>query len=336
MSMDLSDLAALHAAGYDTTARSLFADRCTQLVTDRHAVPSDVSHLVHYTTLDALMSMLGAPGTATTDYPLATRGSSGVGDTRHASMGHLRLYDTFSSNDPNEGAFFVDSAAVHASLRRAYAAVWDLFEHRSAVPAYQTSLTYVRAAAEADNLMFWRTYGKEGTGCALVFPMMCFDGHTVPLFQVRYGGREVDACLDMLFELLEEYVTILGAPDLKKLRKFEELPSPLVDALSPLVYLYKSCDYKYEQEVRIVVPFPDLKNGLYLQGSSVTAIPLAWRHFAELPSLLASELFVSDSYIFLGPTVETATNVQFVLERLLHAHGLYGPTVKQSTISYRR
>ena len=204
------------------------------------------------------------------------------------------------------------------------------------MPAYQTSLTCVRAAAEADNLMFWRTYGKEGTGCALVFPMMCFDGQTVPLFQVRYGGPEVDTCLDTLFALLEEYVTLPGAPDLRTMRKFQELPSPLVDVLSPLVYLYKSCDYKYEQEVRIVVPFPDITHGLYLQGSTVTAIPLTWRHFAECPSLLASALFVSGSYIFLGPTVEKPTNVQFVLERLLHAHGLYGPTVKQSTISYRR
>ena len=112
MSMDLSDLAALHAAGYDTTARSLFAERCRQLVADRHAVPSGVSHLVHYTTLDALMSLLGAPGSATTDYPLAPRSSREVHDNRRASMGHLRLYDTFSSNDPNEGAFFINAASV--------------------------------------------------------------------------------------------------------------------------------------------------------------------------------------------------------------------------------
>ena len=334
--MNSNELAALHADGYHTTAWGLFAGLCTKLLSTRHAVPSDVSHLVHYTTLDALMSMLGAAGDAAKNYPLATRGPSGVHGERGGSVGHLRLYDTFSSNDPHEGAFFVDSARAQTGLRRAYGALWNLFEHRSAVPAYQTSLTYVRDTAEADNLMFWRTYGKEGTGCALVFPMTCFDGQAVPLFRVRYGGREVDTCLDMLFELLEEYVQIPGAPNLKKMSKFQELPAPLVKALSPLVYLYKSPAYEYEQEVRIVIPFPDLEDGLYLQGSSVTDIPLAWRHFAELSTLRAPELFVSGSHIFLGPTVAKATNVQFVLERLLRARQLYGPKVKQSTISYRR
>ncbi len=140
----------------------------------------------------------------------------------------------------------------------------------------------------------------------------------------------------MLFELLEEYVQIPGAPNLKNMSKFQELPAPLVKALSPLVYLYKSPAYEYEQEVRIVIPFPDLEDGLYLQGSSVTDTPLAWRHFAELSTLRAPELFVSGSHIFLGPTVAKATNVQFVLERLLRARQLYGPKVKQSTISYRR
>ena len=118
--------------------------------------------------------------------------------------------------------------------------------------------------------------------------------------------------------------------------RIAQLPKPLVSVLSPLVYLYKSEDYEYEREVRIVIPFSDLDNGLYLQGSSVTGIPVAWRHFAEVPSLQVPQLFVSESRIVLGPTVESSANVQFVLEKLLLERKLYGPRVKQSTISYRR
>ena len=102
--------------------------------------------------------------------------------------------------------------------------------------------------------MFWRTYGKEGTGCALAFPMTCFEGQS-NLFRVRYGKGAVETCLDTLSELLEEYGKIPGAPDFTSMSRIEELPTPLVNVLSPLVYLYKSQAYEYEQEVRIVIPF---------------------------------------------------------------------------------
>ena len=333
--MDFSRLAALHADGHDETAGILFAQMCRETLYDRHRVPTDVSHLVHYTTLRTLTAMLGVVEAAHEKYRLATPVAEGVTEERGGGMGYLRLYDTFSSNDPNEGAFFVKSADVKGSFRRRHNAVWSLFRDRSASPAYQTSLTYVGDVAEADNLVFWRTYGKEGTGCALAFPMTCFEGE-VNLFRVRYGEGEVATCLDTLSELLEEYGEIRGAPDFSSISRIVELPKLLVNVLSPLVYLYKSQAYEYEQEVRIVIPFADLENGLYLQGSSVTGIPVAWRHFAEVPSLQVPQLFVSDARIVLGPTVESAANVQFVLERLLLERQLYGPKVKQSTISYRR
>ena len=73
-----------------------------------------------------------------------------------------------------------------------------------------------------------------------------------------------------------------------------------------------------------MIPFSDLKNGLYLQGSSVAGRPGAWRHFAEVPGLQVPQLFISESRIVLGPTVESAANVQFVLKRLLLERQLYG------------
>ena len=168
-----------------------------------------------------------------------------------------------------------------------------------------------------------------------MFPMTCFEGQD-RLFRVKYGEREVATCFKTLFELLEAYGEIRGALDLSSISRIAELPEVLVNVLSPLVYLYKPKDYAYEKEVRIVIPFSDLENGLYLQGSSVAGRPAAWRHFAEVPDLRVPELFKSESRIVLGPTVESAANVQFVLERLLLERQLYGPKVKQSTISYRQ
>ena len=333
--MDFNPLAVLHADGQHHTASILFAQMCREALYGRHRVPGDVSHLVHYTTLGTVTSMLGVVAAAEEKCRLATRVPKRDTEERGGSAGYLRLYDTFSSNDPNEGGFFVNAADETGSFRRSYNAVWGLFEDRSASPAYQTSLTYVGDAAEADNLVFWRTYGMEGTGCALAFPIACFEGQS-NLFQVRYGKSAASACLGTLSDLLEAYNKIPGAPDFPGMSRISELPEPLVNVLSPLVYLYKSEDYDYEKEVRIVIPFSDLENGLYLQDSSVAGRPTAWRHFAEVPSLRVPQLFVTESHIVLGPTVESTANVQFVLERLLLERQLYGPKVKQSTISYRR
>ena len=125
--MDFSGLAALHADGHDATAWSQFAQKCREALYDRHGVPADVSHLVHYTTLGTLTSMLGVVATADEKYRLATRVPEGLAEQRGGSVGYLRLYDTFSSNDPNEGRFFVNSADAKGTFRRKHNAVWSLF-----------------------------------------------------------------------------------------------------------------------------------------------------------------------------------------------------------------
>lgn len=333
--MELSELKALHEDGHDETANIRFADMCRDELYREHELPEDASHLVHYTTLGALMSMLGVHGRGDEDYRMATPVAKTLVDEHRGSAGYLRLYDTFSSNDPNEGAFFVRSADEAGIFRDNFSAVMKLFKDRSVAPAYQTSLTYVENAGEADNLVFWRTYGREGTGCAVALPRMCFEAQA-NLYRVKYGELAVAECLHTLFTFLEAYSGIPGAPNFPKMSRVSELPTSLVKVLSPLVYLYKSEAYAYEKEVRFVVPYSDLQNSLYLQGSSISGKPLAWRHFAEVPGLKVTELLVSGARIILGPTVDSAANVRFVLERLLRERGFYGPTVVLSTIAYRR
>ena len=183
MSIDFDDLKALHADGHHETAWFQFAQVCREALYGEHSLPDAVSHLVHYTTLETLMSMLGVVEAPDEDYPLAAH-SQEIVEQHDGSLGYLRLYDTFSSNDPNEGSFFVSAADNTESFRQSYRAVWSLFENRSAAPAYQASVTYVGDAAEADKLVFWRTYGKEGAGCALAFPIACFKEQG-NLFRVR-------------------------------------------------------------------------------------------------------------------------------------------------------
>ena len=329
--MDFSGFEELHDDGHDETAWILFAQMCRDAIYREHSLPEGISHLVHYTTLGALMSMLGV--TDSGKHRLATRGPNSK-EHESGTKEYLRLYDTFSTNDPKEGDFFVSSVDENHEFRHRYEAIWRLFEDRSATPAYQTSLTHVEDKKKADDLVFWRTYGRDGSGCALTIPVTYFEGQK-NLFRVRYGKEAVSKCVGKLTVLLEKYGKVRGAPDFEGIQDVSELPQPIVNILSPLVYLYKSKAYKYEREARIVVPFSDLENGLYLQGSSMGGLPGAWRHYAELQNLRISELLVSNSWILLGPTVEKSANVQFVLERILVERRLYGPKVKQSNIAYR-
>ena len=169
-----------------------------------------------------------------------------------------------------------------------------------------------------------------------MFPVERFRGLD-NLFRVRYGEEEAVTCLTKVAESLDAYSNeVRGAPNFAGMSAIEELPQPIASVLSPLVYLYKSKDYKYEREARVLVPFSDLENGVLLQRGVVANVPGVWRHFAQLPELKIGELLVSGSEIVFGPSVEVSANVEFVLAKLLQQRGLYGPEIKRSGISYRR
>ena len=331
---DFSEVAQLHRDGRHDTGVGRFATMCAEALYGEHRLQDGVSHLVHYTTLETLMSILGVQATDERAAQLATDGSPGE-PNGEAEKTYLRLYDTNYSNDPNEGDFFASLIADSHDLREKYAMVHKLFQERSTFPGYVASFVCVSNLREVDDLVFWRTYGKEGRGCALAFPVSCFLGEP-NIFRVRYGEAPVTESLDKLVELLDEYDRIQGSTRIRDIERTEELPKSFQKVLSPLVYLCKSRAYSYEKEARIVYPFSDLKGKLYLQGWPQEKPSVVWRHFAQVPSMAATRLFVTDAYVMLGPTVEFGANVQFVLDRLLLRQGHYGPKVVRSDISYRR
>ena len=121
--MDSTKLRKLHEEGRWEAASKLFEQMLREEVYDEHHIGEEVSHLVHYTTLDALISMLGVSALdgeayvlADTKRQAAQRTGAAKGEDAEEEedgarrRGYLRLYDTFSANDPNEGTFFVSSA----------------------------------------------------------------------------------------------------------------------------------------------------------------------------------------------------------------------------------
>ena len=341
--MDFTELRKLCEEGRWQAASSLFGQMLRKEIYHKHHIGEDVSHLVHYTTLDALISMLGVSAVDGEAYILADTKGQAAHQTEHAKgeaaeeeedgarrRGYLRLYDTFSANDPNEGTFFVSSADPIGSFQQKYGAVWRLFEARSKSPAYQTSLRQVCKAEAADDLVFWRTYGRDGTGCALVFPAKRLGGLD-KLYTVRYGVEDAKDCLGCIEAALDAY-NELGVPgeDFAGSGASAQLPSSIENVLSPLVHLYKSKHYAYEREARVVVPFSDLEKGAFLQKGAG-----GLRHFAQLPELKIEKLLGSPSEIVYGPSVDVSPNLEFVLEKLIRQRGFDAPKPRRSDISYR-
>ena len=314
--------------GLQDKAAETFAALCLDEVHQDYTIPDTVAYLVHYTTLDALLSMLGISSDHA--FPFRTPEPTGT-----SSGGFLRVYDTFYSNDPNEGYFFVNSVKQSNRFRRTYKAVWQLFEQRSELPAYSASLVCAKSLEKADDLVFWRTYGRDGTGCALAFPIASFAG-TKTLFRVQYGPRAVKSRLTKLHDMFDGYSRVSGVHDIKSMASSRDINKTLSNALSPLVYLHKSKDYSYEKEARIVIPFSDIdRDAVYCQIPSTTNAPRGWRHFAELPELSIAKLLVSNSVIILGPTVDAPDNIKFVLQQRLDQFAPHGPKVTTSRIAYR-
>ena len=321
---------------YDSAIES-FANHLRTRIYKRYRIRNTTSYLVHYTTLDALLSILQLPGPNNSLFhPLGPISAKQFSVKQHTG-GHLRLYDTFYSNDPNEGYYFVNSVKKSNHFRTTYKAFWNFFERRSGLPAYLTSLVRLNDWEDADDLVFWRTYGKDGTGCALVFPINSF--HKIGsknLFCVRYGENKINSCLNTLQSMLESHSQILRAANMTTMNSASEIPKAIANVLSPLVFLHKSNYYSYEKEARIIEVSSDIpEKSLYYQFATSPDSPPKWRHFAELPELGIQELLISESKIILGPTVHAAENIKFVLQKILDQFVPHATKVLTSRISYR-
>ena len=119
-------------------------DVCLQ-IEDRHKISEAESEqknrVIHYTSICALVSILQ---------------DASEGDKQSS----LRLYDSVHFNDPDEGNYLSGNLLEKhvwlgkTDVRHAYISSFITPDSEEDVP-------------EHDNLVYWRTYGREGAGCSL-------------------------------------------------------------------------------------------------------------------------------------------------------------------------
>ena len=284
-------------------------DVCLQ-IEDRHKISEAESEqnnrVIHYTSICALVSILQ---------------DASEGDKQSS----LRLYDSVHFNDPDEGNYLSGNLLEKhvwlgkTDVRHAYISSFITPDSEEDVP-------------EHDNLVYWRTYGREGAGCSLSL--------TVPhsrLQKVLYGPSGVKSAVAELLpilDLLDPLVGINNSSISENAKK--QLAGVVWKSLERIRYLYKSQAYKYEHECRFVLLESDIgdKGKISIECQDQNS-PMRLRHYYEHKDLQIRNLLKSGSWVTLGPCVPYCDNVRYCLETLKKKAGLY-PEIKCSKITYRK
>ena len=270
--------------------------------------------VTHYTSLDALFSMLEN------------------NDPR------LRLYDTVHLNDPLEGIATAEGKSLANDLSSPGASSLDEGLSRFSTGYLVSFLaSYSEKEAVGDNLVFWRLYGRDGRGCSISFApfrtawpnsvrnalrCVCYDPNSLPDYSSEMLG---------LLKLLRRFQ---GIGDLQNLAQHQlSLAEPLLDECLARRFLVKEPSYRLENEVRLVRFAP--KSNSSSQGPFVELVRGAIRHYLEDDNLKLQKLVDTRTVLRLGPAVPNPEDAKRALRRLWSKKNLPHIKIETSKIEYR-
>ena len=300
----------------DQNIVSLLRDALTEVVLEikrLHEVEAESSDGtakgVHYTTIGVLMQLLRSPGSA--------------------SPGTIRLYDSMHLNDPDEGNYLPRRISLEPEFK------WledpDEFlardEPDGPLNEFAYLASFVAGDKAADNLVYWRTYGREGRGCSIVCSI-----DSKHMQKVRYGD-DVNRAIDMLRPVLSALTPVAAANEEKVAAL---LAHTVWSSLRSVLYLYKSDAYDYEDERRCVVPSSEVKveDVSYDYDDRPFGMPRI-RHYVERSELSIKSLLPSGSLITIGPCVPQPNHVRRRLSTIASRTLAGSPEFRPSGIPYR-
>ena len=312
--------------------RDVLKDLCLR-IEERHKVDGSESEknifVVHYTSIANLVSMLqdASKEQERKDKESEIQGQDLEPDPTPDDKNSLwRLYDSVHLNDPEEGSFLI------RNLPKKY----DWLRKREESHAYIASFILPKTKKDmSNNLVFWRTYGKEGEGCSL--SLRAPRGR---LQRVLYDITEVKRTAKVLKPVLDSLEPLVRIRKLSICEGVQKILAGVVwEYLEKIRYLYKSEAYDHENECRSVVAEKDIqdKDRIRFEDQDRKIDPAHVRHYYELKDLAINKLLVTGSVITLGPCVSHPYNVEYYLKTLLRRANLeFGPIIKTSKIAYRK
>ena len=233
----------------------------------------------------------------------------------------IRVYDSDHTNDPKEGIYFDKGIGEAVDFE------WVRSEELK--PAYIASFVMSCPKGNTrDHLVYWRTYGHNGTGCSIEF---FAEGHD--LKQVLYGPEqraETFEVLDSLFEQLKSAFMPYSVAGILAAKSIE-------DALSTIRYLYKSDHYKYEQECRRVLPRHEANLAdIRFDNPSDHIYPPRVRHYCYTSDLMLKEILEkTGTTLTLGPAVYSRETTRRSIRTAIDVLGVMGVDIQFSKIDYQ-
>ena len=289
-------------------------------VMEQASVEIEERHLTTPETEDATLRV--------THYTSLAAATSMLRDLAYGQGATLRLYDSSHCNDPDEGAHLVRELTSNVEHR------W--LEQGSGVGhAYIMSFVSDKKGRDmSDDLVFWRTYGRDGKGCS-----MTVDVRRQLLRQVLYEPAEVQAAKMTLLPILDAVTPLARADE----DCAKTISGTIWKRLAGVRYLYKDMAYHHEQEYRVAIPgdSPEIRLGgvrfeTYEEGGSIVEV----RHYCEIADLGLRKLLASNSKLILGPSVNDRYSVRLYFEDLrgqarANDPGIHNFPIQESQIRYR-
>ena len=318
--------------------RAHFDPRSTGLASD-HAIPdtgADTVNVVHYTSCRSLFCLLNTQrnwrrAVGTNAGPTSDTSSSapiGLGSDSSDHGPLYRLYDSVHFNDPEEGAYLFRDL----DSRFRWMAQHD--PHRAYIASFILPECLPDDEPSTDHLPFWRSYGREATGCSISLHVP-----SAKLHAVRYGAqaaRDTLQQLELAFAALDPLLTLVSSVDDPDIETYvrQVMATAVWESLGRVRYLYKSKAYKDETECRVIMPSAACAEDDVHHTYHAVPSPGQLRHYCEDPDLPIRKMFKSDTVITIGPAVPDRFDVRESVDRLRRQAGLYGKVV-ESRIKYR-
>lgn len=210
-------------------------------------------------------------------------------------------------NDPEEGKILLNilDDGKDKTISQAYLAG----ESRTELSVYLGSFLPAEKSKDndshEDDLVMWRTYGKdskgvEAAGCNLILAREFFtpaeiskgkepkaansyNNSSQELLRVMYfhrskkivndDGQDTLKLIDQLREILREIVNFKSKTENQPTKLDNYLEEILFKEVSKVAYLFKSADYAFENEVRVVAYVPKGPNLIKSRSQSVEGAP---------------------------------------------------------------
>ena len=260
---------------------------------------------IHYTSIPSLISML-----------------------ENTENNFLRMYGTGGSNDPGEGRY-IHTIELPDGLNSRLLP-YDKYAY---VASFIQPDDQENPCKAADNLAFWRSYGREGTGCSLTVFLPQQE-----LLAVKYGPdatRDSITRLQNTIEHLQKAAERIAGEIGVSPQSLEKM---IDSAMQKVRYLYKSEAYSYEKECRIVeTPLTIPDKGIEAQYDLFGPSGQQWpKPYINHGPLAVERVFSTGCVITLGPAVPHKEETKDYINHLLQRASLLGPEVRFSEVEYRR